>query len=209
MVTKSTSKILSIFEWLDNNNLTANSNEFWYSGSQQFMEDEPLSLLSSTEISKFRQPQINNEQLKKQRKKKEKNFNELPVVNKVATINFLLDKNSKYVFKKRVPPDAIAFYRPFHFSPIEEWGIYFNDDIALMQVASRVMPSGYTSLFAKPDIPVYFMGKNEEYNILLNMLPNSKAAYAYLEFPFTTEEFSAKIKEEKEKRKEIKKGAGS
>ena len=61
MVNKSTSKILSIFEWLDNNNLTANSNEFWYSGSQQFMEDEPLSLLSSTEISKFRQPQINNE----------------------------------------------------------------------------------------------------------------------------------------------------
>ncbi len=368
MVTNFVSRIQSIFNWLDNNNLTANSYEFWYSGSQQFMEDRPLSLLSSTEISKYKQPQITNEQWKKQREAKEEDFNKLLDGKQEATIEFLLDKNSKYVFKDRVPADAIAFYKPFHFAPIEEWGIYFNlskfleyleyiytsvcktyktlnkgviatlamfeifhhehyhhlvestaftmetilasisremlrplyieyskmmytksynencsymkdmpleealanayaynslgfaqstqmlydrmeinkyknavknswmddppgyrsagnyigsdtyigntlllhmmfgtwdfqDDIALMQVASRVMPSGYTSLFAKPDIPVYFIGKEKEYNMLLDILPNPRAAYAYLEFPYTTKKFSAKILEEKEKRK--------
>jgi len=27
---------------------------------------------------------------------------------------------------KRIPADAIAFYRPFHFPPLEEWGIYIH-----------------------------------------------------------------------------------
>jgi hypothetical protein len=69
---------------------------------------------------------------------------------------------------------------------------------AIERIVARVMPSGYTSMVPKPDIPVYFLGDNEAFKRFTEFIPNPKAAYAYLEFPFTTDIISAKIKIEKE-----------
>jgi hypothetical protein len=38
---------------------------------------------------------------------------------------------------QRYPSDAIAFYRPFHFASIDEWGIYF-DVVKLLQYVRRI-----------------------------------------------------------------------
>ncbi len=72
---------------------------------------------------------------------------------------------------------------------------------AMSMLVSRVMPSGFTSMVPKPDIPTYFLGSEADFNNLLKMIPNPKAAYAYLEFPFLTDEISNNIKEEKDRRK--------
>ena len=77
--------------------------------------------------------------------------------------------------------------------------------VALERIVSRVMPSGYTSMVPKPNMPTYFLGNEQDFAKLRNYVPNPKAAYAYLEFPFNTDQISKLIKIEKERRKKAKK----
>jgi hypothetical protein len=76
---------------------------------------------------------------------------------------------------------------------------------AIERIVARVMPSGYTSMVPKPDIPVYFIGDQNSFEKFTEFVPNPRAAYAYLEFPFNTDGISSKIKSEKEKRAKEKK----
>ncbi|MFC1886608.1 hypothetical protein ACFLZM_06085 [Thermodesulfobacteriota bacterium] len=71
---------------------------------------------------------------------------------------------------------------------------------AIERIVARVMPSGYTSMVPKPDIPVYFLGDNEDFKFFTKFIPNPKAAYAYLEFPFNSDKISNQIKSEKKRR---------
>ncbi len=71
---------------------------------------------------------------------------------------------------------------------------------AIERIVARVMPSGYTSMVPKPDIPVYFIVDQNSFSELSKFVPNPRAAYAYLEFPFNTDKISNKIKIEKKKR---------
>ena len=49
---------------------------------------------------------------------------------------------------KRIPADAIAFYRPFHFPPFEQWGIYIH--IARLLKYSEILESSLGTLSAFP-----------------------------------------------------------
>jgi hypothetical protein len=81
-----------------------------------------------------------------------------------------------------------------------------NSNLAAMSMlVSRVMPSGFTSMVPKPDIPTYFLGTEADFDQLMKIIPNPKAAYAYLEFPFLTDEISKDIKQEKDRRTAAKK----
>lgn len=75
---------------------------------------------------------------------------------------------------------------------------------AMEKIVSRVMPSGYTSMVSKPEIPTYFLGNDQDFSEFTQHIPNPKAAYAKLEFPFFTTTISEKIKQEKERRKSVK-----
>jgi hypothetical protein len=76
---------------------------------------------------------------------------------------------------------------------------------AMSTLVSRVMPSGFTSMVPKPEIPTYFLGSKADFDQLMETIPNPKAAYAYLEFPFMTDQISKAIKEEKDRRAAAKK----
>lgn len=75
---------------------------------------------------------------------------------------------------------------------------------ALEVLVARVMPSGFTSMVPKPDIPTYFLGSPADFADLQKFVPNPRAAYAYLELPYNTNEISKAISAEKENRKKAK-----
>ena len=80
-----------------------------------------------------------------------------------------------------------------------------QNTVAVEKIVSRVMPSGYTSMVPKPAMPTYFLGNKDDFLELIKFLPNPKAAYAYLEFPFMTNKISDIAKVEKERRKKANK----
>jgi hypothetical protein len=68
------------------------------------------------------------------------------------------------------------------------------------------MPSGHTSMVPKPDFPVYFLGDKATFRYFTTFIPNPKATYAYLEFPFNSDKIKGLIKNEKDRKdKEAKK----
>jgi hypothetical protein len=80
-----------------------------------------------------------------------------------------------------------------------------SSNVQVMEkIVSRVMPSGYTSMVTKPEIPTYFLGNEDDFSKFTKYIPDPKAAYARLEFPFDSKQISDKIKQEKERRKKEK-----
>lgn len=54
----------------------------------------------------------------------------------------------------RIPADAIAFYRPFHFPPFEEWGIYIHIERLLEYAKALESSLGTLRLFSRETLTV-------------------------------------------------------
>lgn len=366
-----------VFDWLEQNQYTAGAKEFW---EFNLVDNDPsvrenISLYSSSDSiwekhKPFEQAQMTKEQWDDLRDKNTPEFDEYTDKHEKDIVNDVLKKPRQIqVSIKRLPPDALAFYRPFHYSPYHEWGIYFvlpkylqyvedimtsltkkysmfipeivatlvlfevfhheyyhhlvessaftletiltefeirksiylpynrkkqskeveqynphipleealanaygynsisfakrtkltfdmgvmkayqsvlkrhwsieppgyrdaenyigdktiDGNISLLKImmnsspdknieaveriVARVMPSGFTSMVPKPEIPTYFLGDKRDFEELMRYVPNPKAAYAYLDFPFNTNKISDLAKAEKERRKKAKKKA--
>jgi hypothetical protein len=359
-----------VFNWLEERKLTAHAREYWdtHMDSPNPQINDTLSLISSTDSiweknEAITQKQITKDEWDKIRKDNTGNFEEDIKKDESIIINEVLIKPSKIKVEiERLPSDALAFYRPFHYHPYEEWGIYFilpkylqymhqigrplykkyrmfrpeiistlilyevfhheyyhhlvestaftletilaefgfpkniylqynkkkrtksaekyslhvpleealanayafnsisfasrnklsfdtgvmkafqsvlkrhwkieppgycdaenyindrrikgnisllklminaeidNNLDAIERIVARVMPSGHTSMVPKPDFPVYFLGDKETFRYFTKFIPNPKAAYAYLEFPFKSDRISGLIKDEKDRR---------
>jgi hypothetical protein len=85
------------------------------------------------------------------------------------------------------------------------------DEVPLSVVAKHVMPSGFSSFLAKPDIPTWLVGSEQELALFDTLVPAPNEAYTQLFWPYNTETFdnfiAQKIAEEKA-RKEMLKMAG-
>lgn len=77
-----------------------------------------------------------------------------------------------------------------------------NNDVPLNILAQRVFPSGHTAFIAKPDIPVYLVGKDKEIELLYDLVPAPNEAYTNLFWPGKTEELDNYIRKRKEQEKE-------
>ncbi|WP_226536438.1 hypothetical protein [Fictibacillus halophilus] len=60
----------------------------------------------------------------------------------------------EYLFfdENRVSPDALAFYRPFHFAPYEDWGIYLFADKLLNYYQTIKKQLNHSNIFFQSDI---------------------------------------------------------
>ncbi len=122
-----------VFNWLAGKKLIADAQEFWsvqMDDSNSQIKDV-LSLVSSTDRIWAKNNAIMQHKMTKKewdlfRENNTKNFERDILKNEKKIIDEILTKPGKIkVDIKRLPADALAFYRPFHYHPHEEWGIYF------------------------------------------------------------------------------------
>lgn len=78
--------------------------------------------------------------------------------------------------------------------------------VPLTMVAAHVMPSGFTALQAKPDIPTWLVGSKEELALFNQLVPAPNEAYTQLFWPYNTERFDAFIGKKRAEQK-LKKAA--
>ncbi len=65
--------------------------------------------------------------------------------------------------------------------------------VPLAVVAKHVMPSGFMSLVAKPDIPTWLVGSDEELTLFKALVPAPNEAYTQLFWPYNTEALDKSI----------------
>jgi hypothetical protein len=83
---------------------------------------------------------------------------------------------------------------------------YVADEVPLSMVAKHVMPSGFSALMAKPDIPTWLVGSEEELAYFKELVPAPNEAYTQLFWPYNTERvdiFIAKKQAEEKARKAV------
>lgn len=85
--------------------------------------------------------------------------------------------------------------------------------IPLELIARQVMPSGFTSLQAKPDIPTWLVGSEEELALFNTLVPAPNEAYTQLFWPYETSKVDTEIQrrmdEEKTQKARAKAGASA
>ena len=78
-------------------------------------------------------------------------------------------------------------------------------EVPLSVIAKHVMPSGFSALMAKPDIPTWLVGSPEEIELFHQLVPAPNEAYTQLFWPYNTDaldQFIAeKLAEQKAKNK--------
>lgn len=78
------------------------------------------------------------------------------------------------------------------------------NDVPLAVVAKHVMPSGFSALLAKPDVPTWLVGSPAELALFNALVPAPNEAYTQLFWPYNTDRFDQFIEqkqaEEKAKR---------
>ena len=85
------------------------------------------------------------------------------------------------------------------------------DEVPLSVVAKHVMPSGFTALLAKPDIPTWLVGTEAELTLFNELVPAPNEAYTQLFWPYNTDVFDLFIEQklaEEKARKAAQKVAG-
>jgi len=78
-------------------------------------------------------------------------------------------------------------------------------DIPLTKLSKSVMPRGFSAFVAKPDIPTYLVGSEENLEIFYNLVPAPNEAYTRLYWPYDTSNLDNHLKQEKKKDQEAKK----
>jgi hypothetical protein len=75
------------------------------------------------------------------------------------------------------------------------------DLVPLSNLATHVMPSGFTALMQKPDIPTYLVGSDTEILEFIRLVPTPNEAYTQLFWPYDTEKIDNFIQEKKREEK--------
>jgi hypothetical protein len=77
------------------------------------------------------------------------------------------------------------------------------NDVPLAVVAKRVMPSGFSALMAKPDVPTWLVGSPAELALFNALVPAPNEAYTQLFWPYNTDRFDQfiELKQAEEKAK--------
>ena len=75
------------------------------------------------------------------------------------------------------------------------------DEVPLSIVAKHVMPSGFTALLSKPDIPTWLVGSSQELKLLHELVPAPNEAYTQLFWPYNTETFDKFIEQKQAEEK--------
>lgn len=60
------------------------------------------------------------------------------------------------------------------------------DETPLCCLAKHLMPSGFTALMQKPDIPAYLVGNEHDLNAFHALVPAPNEAYTQLFWPYDT-----------------------
>jgi hypothetical protein len=61
------------------------------------------------------------------------------------------------------------------------------NEVPLSLIAKHVMPSGFTSLLAKPDVPTWLVGSDAELALFKQLVPAPNEAYTQLFWPYNTD----------------------
>jgi hypothetical protein len=69
------------------------------------------------------------------------------------------------------------------------------DEVPLSVVAKHVMPSGFTSLLSKPDIPTWLVGSEAELELFNQLVPAPNEAYTQLFWPYNTDAYDKFIEQ--------------
>lgn len=77
--------------------------------------------------------------------------------------------------------------------------------VPLSCLAKMAMPSGFTALVAKPDIPTYLVGSDEDIAEVNKLVPAINEAYTQLFWPFNTSTIEDFISQKREEEKKAKK----
>jgi len=80
------------------------------------------------------------------------------------------------------------------------------NDVPLAVVAKHVMPSGFSALLAKPDVPTWLVGSPAELALFNALVPAPNEAYTQLFWPYNTDKFDQFI-EQKQAEVKAKKAA--
>ena len=80
------------------------------------------------------------------------------------------------------------------------------NDVPLAVVAKHVMPSGFSALLAKPDVPTWLVGSPAELALFNALVPAPNEAYTQLFWPYNTDRFDQFI-EQKQAEEKAKKAA--
>ena len=149
----------NVFKWLDKKEFTTNAREFWdinFNNADQ-QTSETFSLFSSNDSiwnshETLQQDNITKDEWDKIREDNTSDFEESIEGYEQQIANEALKKPSEIEVEiKRLPPDALAFYRPFHYHPYNEWGIYFVLPKFLNYMAQIMQPlcDGYRMFNSK------------------------------------------------------------
>jgi hypothetical protein len=71
-------------------------------------------------------------------------------------------------------------------------------------LVDAVFPSGHTAYWAKPDIPTYLIGSDDELNAFLTLVPAPNETYSYMFWPFDTKPLDEYIRAERQREREAK-----
>jgi hypothetical protein len=84
------------------------------------------------------------------------------------------------------------------------------NEVPLSVVAKHVMPSGFTALMSKPDIPTWLVGSETELAVFNELVPAPNEAYTQLFWPYNTDTIDRfieeKMAEEKTRKARLKAG---
>lgn len=71
----------------------------------------------------------------------------------------------------------------------------------LAVIAKHVMPSGFSALLAKPDIPTWLVGSPEQLQLFNRLVPAPNEAYTQLFWPYNTDSIDTYIVQKKAEEK--------
>ena len=75
------------------------------------------------------------------------------------------------------------------------------EQVPLAVIAKRVMPSGFSALLAKPDIPTWLVGSPEQLQLFNHLVPAANEAYTQLFWPYNTDSIDTFIVKKKAEEK--------
>lgn len=115
-----------LFAWLEQNKLTHQANS--YDSTNEELAElsglDPNAVATAHKTHRTKTMRLTAEELKELRKKHQQNG--LSGITNDAL--FHAHKKQKDFIRQlnweRIPADAMAFYRPFHFPPFDQWGVY-------------------------------------------------------------------------------------
>ncbi|MRG86722.1 hypothetical protein [Salinibacillus xinjiangensis] len=135
--------------WLDSNCLTRSANDLRIRNGKELIEADKLLFGLSTSRTKKKTKSEIDLIIKKYNKLSSNNLSQ----KKMESLWEQLRSPQFHFFDvNRVSPDALGFYRPFHFAPYDDWGIYLFADKLIDYYHIIKSKLGSNTIFFQPDI---------------------------------------------------------